>query len=87
MNLDKPAILAFEASCVGHLFAVPSVISSLLFYFNLFCCIFTELSEIANHEIDTLRNAALLILLFECTQEKEVISLQSLAIAGVSKLL
>lgn len=52
-----------------------------------FCSIFTELSEIANHGTDALPNVTLLILLFEYSQEKQVISLQSLAIAGVSKLL
>lgn len=47
---------------------------------------FTELREIANYEMDTLHNVALLILLVECGQEKQVISLQPLAIAIVSKL-
>ena len=54
---------------------------------TFFFCIFTELSEITKHKIDMLRNVALLIWLFEYSQEKQVISLQPLTIASVSKLL
>lgn len=57
-----------------------------IFIFKRNFLYFTELREIANHEMDTLHNVALLILLVECGQEKQVISLQPLTIAIVSKL-
>jgi len=87
MALGKPTTQGSKAVCVGHLLALQLLISSLsLLFLKEISCIFRELSETAYHEIDTLHNVDLLILLFECSKGKDVISLQPLAMDIFSNL-
>lgn len=67
MAFGKPTTQGFKVVCIGHLLAL--LISSLsLLFLKEISCIFSELSETANHEIDTLHNVALLILFFSAAR-------------------